>query len=341
MLDAVDYDPSGNIVFSGQGEPGNNARIYVDNAPVGDAPIAADGRWSFSGTARVTPGVHSLRIDSLDAGGSVTSRIEVPFFREDTKNVASAEPAAEEGDTQKTDAQVPAATAEPASAVPDEGRVVIQPGNNLWRISKVIYGDATKYTLLYQANQDQIRDPDLIYPGQVFKTPDVAPPGKPSIPKRRDPLTAETRGAVFRFAQSGVQMRHEPQDTRRYEHALAVGWRPVGHPAGHAALSVAGGPSGPEGPGGLRHGCAGAVEARHGRDALCLQICHRCADRPGRCGRHGRQRGRCSSGPGLWRGPHHDGGARPDPRRRLRQGQPARGAGACGPHLPPPPRACR
>ena len=190
VLDAVDYDPSGNIVFSGQGEPGNNARIYVDNAPVGDAPIAADGRWSFSGTARVTPGVHSLRIDSLDAGGSVTSRIEVPFFREDTKNVASAEPAAEEGDTQKTDAQVPAATAEPASAVPDEGRVVIQPGNNLWRISKVIYGDATKYTLLYQANQDQIRDPDLIYPGQVFRTPDVVPP-ETIDPEARDPLTAE------------------------------------------------------------------------------------------------------------------------------------------------------
>lgn len=190
VLDAVDYDPSGNIVFSGQGEPGNNARIYVDNAPVGDAPIAADGRWSFSGTARVTPGVHSLRIDSLDAGGSVTSRIEVPFFREDTKNVASAEPAAEQADTQKTDAQVPAATAEPASAVPDEGRVVIQPGNNLWRISKVIYGDATKYTLLYQANQDQIRDPDLIYPGQVFRTPDVVPP-ETIDPEARDPLTAE------------------------------------------------------------------------------------------------------------------------------------------------------
>jgi nucleoid-associated protein YgaU len=191
VLDAVDYDPSGNIVFSGQGEPGNNARIYVDNAPVGDAPIAADGRWSFSGTARVTPGVHSLRIDSLDAGGSVTSRIEVPFFREETKNVASAEPAAEEANTQKTDAQVPAAaTAEPASAAPDEGRVVIQPGNNLWRISKVIYGDGTKYTLLYQANQDQIRDPDLIYPGQVFRTPDVVPP-ETIDPEARDPLTAE------------------------------------------------------------------------------------------------------------------------------------------------------
>ena len=74
--------------------------------------------------------------------------------------------------------------------MPDEGRVVIQPGNNLWRISKVIYGDGTKYTLLYQANQDQIRDPDLIYPGQVFRTPDVVPP-ETIDPEARDPLTAE------------------------------------------------------------------------------------------------------------------------------------------------------
>lgn len=52
-IDAVDYDSSGNIVFSGQGEKGNTARIYVDNAFIGDAPVGDDGRWTFSGTADV------------------------------------------------------------------------------------------------------------------------------------------------------------------------------------------------------------------------------------------------------------------------------------------------
>ena len=42
-IDAVDYDPSGNIVFSGQGEPGNTARIYVDNAP--SAMPRSASRW--------------------------------------------------------------------------------------------------------------------------------------------------------------------------------------------------------------------------------------------------------------------------------------------------------
>ena len=36
-------------------------------------------------------------------------------------------------------------------------------------------GAGTRYTLIYQANRDSIRDPDLIYPGQIFRLPDAAP----------------------------------------------------------------------------------------------------------------------------------------------------------------------
>jgi nucleoid-associated protein YgaU len=69
-----------------------------------------------------------------------------------------------------------AATTEPAAAeetaqAPKKGRVVIQPGNNLWQISRVIYGKGVQYTVIYEANKDQIRNPNLIYPGQIFETP--------------------------------------------------------------------------------------------------------------------------------------------------------------------------
>jgi nucleoid-associated protein YgaU len=67
-------------------------------------------------------------------------------------------------------AQVPAA-AEPAAA---PTQVVIQPGNNLWKLSRQIYGRGILYTVIYEANKDQIRRPELIYPGQVFLTPDAA-----------------------------------------------------------------------------------------------------------------------------------------------------------------------
>ncbi len=70
--------------------------------------------------------------------------------------------------------QVPAAAEsapEPASA---PTQVIIQPGNNLWKLSRKIYGRGIMYTVIYEANKDQIRRPELIYPGQVFLTPAAA-----------------------------------------------------------------------------------------------------------------------------------------------------------------------
>ena len=158
-------------------------------------------------------GVHTLRVDGLDAEGKVVNRVEVPFFREDqTKVVAAAaappeqpcdrrrpsplqprrtpaaaarEPTAQPQPPTRSETrreQQAAAAARrrrsrqpPAPAAPKEGRIVIQPGNNLWRISRVLYGTGNKFTMLYEANKDQIRNPNRIYPGQIFKTPDVAP----------------------------------------------------------------------------------------------------------------------------------------------------------------------
>jgi hypothetical protein len=50
--------------------------------------------------------------------------------------------------------------------------ITVQPGNSLWRISREHYGEGVRYVQIYQANVDQIRDPDLIYPGQIFVLPD-------------------------------------------------------------------------------------------------------------------------------------------------------------------------
>ena len=196
-IDAVDYDAAGNIVFSGQGNEGNTARVYIDNNFIGDAPVGADGKWTFSATAQVEPGVHTLRVDGLDGEGKVLNRVEVPFVREQKDKVADAtQPAPATAPAQpetaaEPDAQTTQQPAASAPAKPKEGRVVIQPGNNLWRMSRVLYGDGSKFTLLYEANKDQIRNPDRIYPGQVFKTPDVSPTSESIDPKRRDPLKPE------------------------------------------------------------------------------------------------------------------------------------------------------
>ncbi len=222
-IDAVDYNPTGNIVFSGQGNDGNTARVYIDNNFIGDAPVGADGHWSFSATAQVTPGVHTLRVDGLDSAGKVLNRVEVPFFREQqNKVVASATDTTKTPDATKAPDTTAAGQAAPSgqtaaatpatqdqtapasgqnatpgqAAAPKEGRVVIQPGNNLWRISRVLYGNGAKFTTLYEANKDQIRNPNLIYPGQIFRTPDVASKAGTVDPNRRDPLKPEENAAT-------------------------------------------------------------------------------------------------------------------------------------------------
>jgi len=56
---------------------------------------------------------------------------------------------------------------EPAS----DQNYVVERGNSLWQIARRVYGAGTRYTIIYSANPDRIRDPNLIYPGQIFKLP--------------------------------------------------------------------------------------------------------------------------------------------------------------------------
>jgi nucleoid-associated protein YgaU len=49
--------------------------------------------------------------------------------------------------------------------------VTVQPGVTLWASARDRFGDGVLYVQVYEANKDRIRDPDLIYPGQVFTVP--------------------------------------------------------------------------------------------------------------------------------------------------------------------------
>lgn len=141
-LDTVDYDDKGGVVFSGKAKPGDKVQVYVDNKLVGKADADASGRWTLSPTTTVKPGTHDIRVDKVAETGKVLARIELPFVR-----------------------------AEPFTHLPNKTVVIIQLGNNLWRIASRVYGDGLRYTDIFQANADQIRNADLIYPGQVFGLP--------------------------------------------------------------------------------------------------------------------------------------------------------------------------
>ena len=58
-----------------------------------------------------------------------------------------------------------------APAAPVDQTYTVVKGDSLSKIAKRFYGDAQQWRKIYEANQDQIKNPDLIYPGQTFRIP--------------------------------------------------------------------------------------------------------------------------------------------------------------------------
>ena len=151
-LDAISYSDAGAVQLSGRASaPGARVRIYLDNRAVTTVPVDARGGWR-SALPEVETGIYTLRVDEVDAAGKVTSRVETPFRREDVTTWSP-----QHGDN--------------TVAPPRMSVVTVQPGSTLWAISRAAYGDGILYMRVYEANSDRIRDPDLIYPGQVFDLP--------------------------------------------------------------------------------------------------------------------------------------------------------------------------
>jgi len=142
-LKVVDYDEEGNLHLSGVANPGNATLVYLDNAPIGRAEVQDTGEWALRPDAKVEPGIYTLRVDEV-AKTKVVARIELPFSR-----------------------------AAPVKTLTTETYIVVQPGNSLWRISRQVLGKGIMYSTIYEANKEQIRDADLIYPGQVFTVPKI------------------------------------------------------------------------------------------------------------------------------------------------------------------------
>ena len=141
-VDTLDYDDAGRLSISGRASPGALVNLYLDDAHIGGVKSDANGIWRLNPERRITPGLYTLRADELNDAGKVAARVSMPFSR-----------------------------AEVITDAPPEPFVIVQPGNSLWRLARRVYGKGTRYTMIFEANEDQIKDPDLIYPGQVFALP--------------------------------------------------------------------------------------------------------------------------------------------------------------------------
>ncbi len=152
VVDTITYDSEGDVVLAGRGTAEDRSvRVYIDNQPVQELPVDADGGWRAP-LPDVDTGVYTLRIDEIDAEGRVVSRIETPFKREAREDIKALEAQAR------------------LSPAPLQ-ILTVQEGNTLWGLSQGALGDGRLYVKLFEANKERITDPDLIYPGQIFAVP--------------------------------------------------------------------------------------------------------------------------------------------------------------------------
>jgi nucleoid-associated protein YgaU len=142
-LDAAEFNDKGELMLSGHAAPGATLHLYADNQPL--ATVTADDQGKWSSTAPRPQGASQgnieLRVDELAGNGAVAHRIAQPF-------------------------EPPSQVAAGAG-----GQYTVQSGNSLWLIARKTYGSGQHYTVIFGANKEHIRDPNLIYPGQVITLP--------------------------------------------------------------------------------------------------------------------------------------------------------------------------
>jgi LysM repeat protein len=182
VVETVEIEPGGKFHVSGQARPGVALRLYLNDSFITSVTAAADGRFAVTINEGVAPGSYRVRVDEAATSGSVRARAEVPFNVPDT--VVTASVPAQAKRSESTSAQQPQLAAAGATVLPDGGSppsAVVVPkittttvsrGDSLWRLSQLSYGAGTRYAVIYKANREQIRNPNLIYPGQVFVLPE-------------------------------------------------------------------------------------------------------------------------------------------------------------------------
>ncbi|MFQ5623995.1 MAG: LysM peptidoglycan-binding domain-containing protein [Paracoccaceae bacterium] len=146
VIDKIGYDREGDVEISGRGRPRFLVRLYINGKFTEETKIGEGGGWELK-LSSVEAGRYTLRVDEVSPDGKVASRTETPFQRIFPELI-------------------------PDMSENTDGYYTVQPGNNLWTIARNHYGHGIEYWQIFYANETQIRDPDLIYPGQIFVLPD-------------------------------------------------------------------------------------------------------------------------------------------------------------------------
>jgi nucleoid-associated protein YgaU len=150
-FDVVTIAPDGMAVLAGRAAPGSLVQVFDGDEKLGEVVADRRGEWVLIPARPLAAGTHRLGLRVATRPGlTIASAAAV---------VATLPRAA------------PAAAGPPKAAASAARAYRVRRGNTLWQIARHFLGAGIRYLAIYAANLDRIRDPDLIYPGQVFRLP--------------------------------------------------------------------------------------------------------------------------------------------------------------------------
>ncbi|MGB7286229.1 MAG: LysM peptidoglycan-binding domain-containing protein, partial [Salaquimonas sp.] len=175
-LESGKYDLRVDVLKEGSAEVASRSAVTVEHF---SQPVAvAETKPAETPNAEpvVEPATPAKPAETQSAEVESNQPVSEVKLEPETQSAAVSAPEATQEQASVTEPKEPgqgAAVTEEAKPVIQTGRyVIIRRGDNLWRISRRMLGEGRKYTMIFSANSNQIKNPNRIYPGQVFDVPE-------------------------------------------------------------------------------------------------------------------------------------------------------------------------
>ena len=135
------FNENGFVSIQGEVNFGKSIELYI-NKKIMETIKIENSKWQYNSDKIIDYGLHELLVVLKSDKDEILDKITLPFMRVEM----------------------------PYNDVP-ENFILIKPGDMLWTIAYRLYGDPFKYIQIFEENKDQITNPDLIFPGQLFSIP--------------------------------------------------------------------------------------------------------------------------------------------------------------------------
>jgi len=139
---AIVWRDASRILISGTSRGGVRVTVNDAKGQFGAALVLADGAWQVAGSLDMDITVNQLRFALFDDANQIIARYDLPVKARDLAKGQDGSPL-----------------------------IVVNKGDMLWRIAYHQLGEGVKYVDIVRRNKQDIADPDLIYPKQIFAVP--------------------------------------------------------------------------------------------------------------------------------------------------------------------------